>query len=318
MHPIIRRATTIFLIIMLLCPNALCDIAFDLDCASIRADTMYMCNEIGIRETGTAAEILTADRIESRLSDMGYTPESGSYSRIGFESMAGKYSENLEVVLNSDPVLPLTIIVAHYDTVPTSCGARDNSASVAILLEMARYFSENGPIPGCEIRLVFLGSEENGYHGSRAYASAMSDADLKRHIGTFNMDISVASPSDNAQLVMNILGGKNADGVCVDLDYLPAMENTVTRYVTKAHAELYGGDPIPVFYYGESDHLSFHEAGMEAANICWRRVEDGRPMLPESYHTMEDTADDIDFDTAVTTGRCVLRAIEMLCEDLEH
>jgi len=316
-----RRSLSYVIILVLLvafCANACASSAFDLNAGNIRADTEYLCNEIGIRVTGTPEEIRTADWIENRLSAMGFGPESEAYFRTGFVGAKGKTSENLGIILNEDPSLPLAIIVAHYDTVPTSPGARDNSASVAILLEMARWFSENGAIPGCEVRLVFLGSEENGYHGARAYANTMSESDRKRHIGTFNMDISCASPSDNAQLVMNILGGKNSDGVCVDIDYLPSIENTVTGYVARAHAELYGGEPVPVFYYGESDHLPFHEAGMEAANIGWRRVGDLRPILPDSYHTMEDTPDALDYNTAVITGRCILRAIEMFVSGTQN
>lgn len=310
----VYRFTAALLVILMLCTSARAQIAFDLSAGNIHSDTEYLCHEIGVRVTGTPEEILTADWIEHRLASMGYSREDGSFFRASFVGMKGAASENLGVILNADPSLPLFTIVAHYDTVPTSTGARDNSASVAILLEMARYFSENGPLNGCELRLIFLGSEENGYHGARAYARSLSDADIQRHIGAFNMDISAASPTDNACLSMNMLGGKNADGNCVDADYLPVMENTVTRYVSKAALELYDMEP-PTFYYGESDHFAFHEAGMEAANICWRRVEDGRPMLPVSYHTMEDVPEDLDYNTAVITGRCILRAIEMIVED---
>lgn len=301
------------LALLIFCAHA--QVPFDLSAENIRSDTEYLCNEIGVRVTGTPEEAQTADWIENRLAGMGYVLDDGRYFRVPFEGMKGAKSENLGIILNADDALPLFTIVAHYDTVPTSAGARDNSASVAILLEMARYFAENDPIHGCEIRLVFLGSEENGYHGARAYVSSLSDADKRRHAGAFNMDISIASPSDGAVLAMNMLGGKNADGVCVDADYLPAMENTVTRYTAMAAGELYDMQP-PTFYYGESDHLPFHEGGIEAANICWRRVEDGRPMLPESYHSMSDTPENLDWNTAVTTGRCVLRAIEMIAGDM--
>lgn len=315
-----RRAakclSAMLLALLMLCTGAFAQIAFDLSAENIRSDTEFLCNEIGIRVTGTPEEILTADWIESRLSSMGYTAGNGNYSRTAFKGMKEMTSENLEVVINPDPSLPLAMIVAHYDTVSTSTGARDNSASVAIVLEMARYFSDKGAISGCEMRLVFLGSEENGYHGARFCANSLSESDRLRHIGTFNMDISAASPSDNARLVANMLGGKNAEGVCVDADYLPALENTVTRYVSRAYEELYGGESLPVFYFGESDHLPFHEAGFEAANICWRHVEDGRPVLPASYHTMEDTPESLDWNTAVITGRCVLRAIEMAVSDI--
>jgi len=311
----ILRTVFVMLLMLALGASGLALTVFDLDAGRIQADTEYLCNVIGIRETGTPAEKETADWIEKQLSDMGYDTGKGDLFRWTFHGMKEKTSENLGVILNADDSHALVTIVAHYDTVPTSCGARDNSTSVAILLEMARYFSENGVFPGCEVRLVFLGSEENGYHGARAYVKSLSEADRLRHIAAFNMDISVAAPSENTQLVMNILGGKDASGKCVDADYLPALENTVTRYIQSAHKALYGGEPVPVFYHGESDHVPFHDAGLEAANICQRSVSEGRPLLPESYHTMDDTTDGLDYSTAVVTGRCILNAISLIADE---
>ncbi len=119
--------------------------------------------------------------------------------------------------------------MAHYDSATTAPGARDNTASVAILLEIAHCLKKGGAIPNCELRLVFLGSEENG----------------------------------------------------------------IIRSVTSACEELYGWRPA-VFYHGESDRVPFQNAGLEAANACWRHIEDGRPMLPPCYHSMEDTPKDLD------------------------
>ncbi len=314
---LILRLVFVFTMLAALCASACGQVKFDLQPDNIRVDTEHLCYEIGVRVTGTPEEVLTADWIESRLRSMGYSMEDGSLFRTGFKGMKEMTSENLGVVLNPDPALPLMTVVAHYDTVATSTGARDNSASVAILLEMARFLADNGPIPGCELRLVFLGSEENGYHGARAYARSLSEHDFNRHIAAFNMDISAASPSDNASLVMNMVGGKNADGKYVEADFLPAFENTVTRYVSMAHEELLGTPPAAVFYFGQSDHVAFNDAGLEAANICWRNISENTPMIPKSYHTMEDTPEELDYSTAVTTGRCILRAIEMIAADVE-
>ena len=304
-----------FILIALGVP-AFAQTAYDLQADNIRADTEYICNAIGIRVTGTAQEVATADWIMGRLESMGYSAEDATLLRMPFQGFQDMHSENICAVLNADADLPLFSIVAHYDSVSTTLGARDNAASVAILLEMARYMAENGSIPDCEIRLVFLGSEENGYHGARAYIESLSDVDKARHAGAFNMDVSIASPSDNAQFVMNMLGGKNENGQCVDAAYLPALENTVTRSVSQALEELYGMQPAAIFYHGESDHLPFQEAGLEAANICWRRIEDNRPVMPANYHTMDDTTEDLDYNTAVISGRCVLRAVELIAASL--
>lgn len=66
---------------------------------------------------------------------------------------------------NTAPIL----IGAHYDTVLNSPGADDNGTGIAVLLELARFFSINkAPFP---IRLVAFDLEEYGLLGSRTYAN---------------------------------------------------------------------------------------------------------------------------------------------------
>lgn len=304
-----RRLTAVILALMLQI-SCLAAGILELDADNIARDTRHLCETIGIRPAGTDAERAAADWIEDSLRAMGYSEESGDLQRSEFALPDGQVSQNIRIALNPDPQLPLFSVVAHYDSVSTTPGARDNAASVAILLEMARYLSECGPIPGCELHLVFLGSEENGYHGAQAYVSSLTEAERARHAGAFNMDLSVAAPGEGAQLVLNILGGRDERGEVVDAVYLPKMENGVTRAVNLACEELYGQPTGGAFYHGESDHVPFQNAGLEAANVCWRSIEDGRPVLPACYHGMDDTAENLDWDSAVMVGRCILRAIE--------
>jgi len=311
----ILKPLILILVLLLCCTAAQAQAVYDLQADNIRADTEYLSNVIGVRVTGTPKEREAADWIMQRLGSMGYSEAEGTLSRVGFQGLKNLTSENIIAAINPNAGLPLFSIVAHYDSVATTLGARDNAASIAILLEMARYMSENGGPEGCEVRLVFLGSEENGYHGAHAYVRGLSETDWARHTAAFNMDVSIASPSDNAQLVMNMLGGKNKDGVCVDAAYLPVLSNIVTEHVSEAYMELYGMQPGAIFYHGESDHLPFQEGGLEAANVCWRRIVDNRPVMPSNYHTMDDTTEGLDYSTAVTSARCVLRAIDLIMED---
>jgi Zn-dependent M28 family amino/carboxypeptidase len=81
----------------------------------------------------------------------------------------GREHENIIVDLpynlgNKPPIL----IGAHYDTVPHSPGADDNGTGLAVLLELAHYFSrETANYP---LRLVAFDMEEYGLWGSKAYA----------------------------------------------------------------------------------------------------------------------------------------------------
>lgn len=285
---------------------------YDLSLQRLREDTLYLCQEIGIRVTGTPEEKAAADWIEESLKQAGFGA-GNSLHRISFDGAKDMKSENIIAVCNAGSHGPLFSVVAHYDSVSTSPGARDNAASVAALLEMARYLGpENGEF-SCEIRLVFLGSEENGYHGSAAYVNSLTQEEKQRHAGAFNMDISAASHSDQAVLVCNALGAR-IDGEYQEGNFIVPAEGAVTGAVRKAYRQLYGRELGGVFHFGESDHVSFHNAGLEAANVCWRKVEDQQPVLPESYHQPSDLPQELDYETVRASARCILKAMELLLD----
>ena len=286
---------------------------WDLRAEQIRQDTEYLCDTIGVRVTGTAGEIAACDWIMETLEDAGFSADAEvpTLRRVPFEGLMGKTSENVIAVCNPGSGGPLFSITAHYDSVETTPGARDNAAAAAVLLEIARCLGpENDGFP-CEIRMVFPGSEENGYHGSAAYVASLSEAEKARHLGAFNMDISAASPEDQAVLVCYTLG-KTEDGVYQEGNFLEPAEGRLSAAVTAAYETLYGKKPGGVFHMGESDHISFHNAGLEAVNVCWRRLENGEPRLPDSYHRPEDTPAELDYETARASGRCILEAIHTL------
>ena len=285
---------------------------YDLNAARIRDDTVFLCNEIGIRVTGTEKEKEAADWIEKALRENGFTEDEDLF-RVEFDGAKGMASENLIAVCNKGSKGPLVSVVAHYDSVATSPGARDNAASVAALLEIARYLGTQNQSFPCEIRMVFLGSEENGYYGSKAYVESLTEGEKERHIGAFNMDISAASDDEGAQLVCNTLGMKTEGGYAEGNFIIPA-EGKLIEALRKAYRELYGKELGGVFHFGESDHVRFHNEQLEAVNVCWRKVADNMPVLPESYHKMEDTPEELNYETVRASARCILAAIRNLSE----
>lgn len=286
--------------------------AYPLDASRIQADTVFLCEEIGIRPAGSEAEAQARRWIQESLEAAGFTGDNAPVCH-SFSAPDGSLSENVIAICNPDCPTPLFSIVAHYDSVESSPGARDNAASVAALLEIARYLgSENAAFP-CQIRMVFLGSEENGYHGSKAYVDSLTPEERSRHEAAFNMDISAASDSDKAVLVCNTLGKLGENGYEEGNFLFPARGELVNA-VDKAYKRLYGKSLGGVFHFGESDHVSFHNAGLEAANICWRRVTDGDSSLPESYHKPSDTPGELNYETIRSCGRCILCAISILCQ----
>ena len=178
-----------------------------LDAARIQADTEYLCREIGDRPTGTEKESAACDWLEKQLTEMGFSSQTGSLARVPFPGLFELTSENLIATCNPGAEGPILCVMAHYDSVEGSPGARDNASSVAVLLELARYLGPAREDLQGEIRLLFLGSEENGYHGASAYVKGLSEAEQERHLAVFNMENSAASPGDGAILTCGTLGG---------------------------------------------------------------------------------------------------------------
>jgi Zn-dependent M28 family amino/carboxypeptidase len=65
---------------------------------------------------------------------------------------------------------PLTLLGAHYDSVPGCPGADDNASGVAILLECARALGAMRPAPA--VGFVAFNAEEDGLLGSRDFVAA--------------------------------------------------------------------------------------------------------------------------------------------------
>lgn len=286
---------------------------FGLDAGRIQADTEYLCNEIGDRPTGTEKERLACDWLEERLKELGFSREEGTLERTGFQGLFELTSENLTAVCNPGSGGPILCVMAHYDTVEGSPGARDNTSSAAVLLELARYLGPAREELNGEIRLLFLGSEENGYHGASAYVESLTGEERARHLAAFNMENSAASPGEGAVLTCGTQGGI-VDGEYQEGNFLEPMPNLATRALSRAYEEYYRGDPLPVFHRGMSDHVIFHEAGIEAANISWRFLDaDGMATVPPEYHLPTDVPETMSFAEGAVTGECILGAIFQLC-----
>ena len=78
------------------------------------------------------------------------------------------------------------VIGAHYDTVPDSIGASDNSSGVGALLAVAERL-EGRTFP-FTLRFVAFGSEETGLRGSRHYVESLSPEELEEIYLMINLD----------------------------------------------------------------------------------------------------------------------------------
>jgi len=184
--------------------------------------------------------------------------------KIGGASIQKEASQNL--IATKQPASEvndeIVLIGAHYDSVANAPGASDNASGTAVVLELARLFKV---VPtNKEIRFLLFGAEEEGLHGSKKYVNAMSPSEIKRSIAMFNLDM---------------VGSAYAGDLSIQT--MDGSDNTVTKAASKSNEYLFG-DPIETDFGDRSDHVPFHDAGIDAALFIYDPVE-------EWYHTPEDT-----------------------------
>lgn len=72
--------------------------------------------------------------------------------------------------------VPYTLLVAHYDVFGNSTGINDNTAAVAMLIEIIKHFNETSG-PHKNFNVLFTDKEESGMIGSH-YFSKINNADI--------------------------------------------------------------------------------------------------------------------------------------------
>jgi aminopeptidase YwaD len=194
-----------------------------------------------------------------------------------------KHYENLESVnvigikpaKNGDLAADAVLVTAHLDSVIPSPGANDNASGVGLALELARVLRDYNTDK--ELRIVLFGYEELGPFGSRYYVDQLQPAELDRIVGDFNVDM--VATSDPAPMHLYAM---TVDG----------LRNLVTDAAEAAGARLGNSGLLPGDR-GGSDHRTFHNVGIPAANFGFYGVKcEVCPLdfyLEAFFHTPQDT-----------------------------
>lgn len=115
------------------------------------------------RMTGLGLQVSTQTGPISRgsaryLRRMGGDPEAAQFTATNL----------IGVLPGRNPALPAVALMAHYDTVPMSAGAADDSAGVAAALETVRAIQARGPADRTLV-VLFTDAEEIGLDGARIF-----------------------------------------------------------------------------------------------------------------------------------------------------
>ncbi|MEN8113027.1 MAG: M20/M25/M40 family metallo-hydrolase [Actinomycetota bacterium] len=112
------------------------------------------------------------DYLVTTLTEMGLEPETMTIETPDYFGSSGGTVEVVDVLAripgagDGEAVL----LMAHYDTVPTTSGANDNAVAVAALLEAARELSAGPPPPNDVIILLTDGEEPTPRYGAWGFA----------------------------------------------------------------------------------------------------------------------------------------------------
>jgi hypothetical protein len=248
----------------------------------------YLSVDIGPRVAGSDAEKQAADYIKNEFERLGY-----EVSKQEFDIRGGKTSENVIAVKKPRGIENPEIIyvTAHYDSVPGSPGANDDASGTAAMLELAR--NMNNIITDKEIRFIAFGAEEIGLVGSRYYVDQLSDAEIENSVINFQLEMlgSIWEPAN--KLMVNTVDGN---------------PNLVWNHIEGAAESLnIDSDLVVLIRRGSSDHVPFHNVGIDAAAL---NMGPGNNALEPWYHSPEDTFDKISPERIQFSGDLLNSAIQ--------
>jgi Zn-dependent M28 family amino/carboxypeptidase len=189
------------------------------------------------------------------------------------------------------------ILGAHYDTVPGSPGADDNSSAIAVLLEVARHIQKISL--GSTMKLVAFSLEECGYAGSVHYAERAREGGEKI-LGMISLEmVGFTGPRQdyppyldpkyypNVGDFIGIIGNERSEALW-----------EIVRRSFKTHIPQLPSEFLLVPGNGEgmeevrlSDHSPFWDRGFPAL-----LVTDTAFLRNPNYHLPSDTIETLDFE----------------------
>ncbi len=280
-------------------------------------------DEIGTRTVWDPEIELARDALIAVFERYGYNQNDGS---LLVEPADGQTdglpllsSDSLIATLPaSQPDAPIAVICAHYDS--NAPGARDNSSGVASMLTLMKHFTQQGAFENLELRFIAFTAEETGHQGSRTYVNRLTEQERQRTIAAFNIDILVRDTwEEELVLSLDTLGMRTRNGYQTGSEAAPA-NNRASKAMLQARQDHGGYSPedldityCGVRHHGDSDHDSFHTAGIDSVNVCFRGTDQTGGHWPKEMHH-DDVIGDFDYDLTYQALETLIIAVEGLAE----
>lgn len=248
------------------------------DHARVQALLLRRMAALGLR-TSTQTGPISPGAIQY-LREMGGDPEAADFA-----------ATNLVGVLpGRDPRLPAVALMAHYDTVPMSAGAADDSTGVGAVLEAVRAIRARGPADRTLV-VLFTDAEEIGLDGARVFWGGHP---LRDRIGAV---VNLEARGGGGRAMMFETGRGNAETIGL---------------FARAGARATGGvssNSLAVFVYERmpngTDFTIPRERGVQGINLAFI----GRP---EQYHAAASTPGALDPGSVQHIGSQALETADAL------
>jgi Zn-dependent M28 family amino/carboxypeptidase len=218
----------------------------------------------------------------------------------------------LQIESNSAKKRSPLIIGAHYDTVAGCVGADDNGSGVAVLLELAAYFSAN-PIK-YPIQLIAFDMEEYGLLGSAAYADKLKHENQKIRLMISLEMLGYCDRTPNSQHYPAGLDKfyPNTGDFIGLIGSIPTIPDLIhLQYHMKSVVSC---EWLPAGWRGlaipdtrRSDHAPFWDAGYKAL-----MVTDTANMRNPHYHKSSDQLETLDLEFLTQVCQGLIEGIETL------
>lgn len=266
--------------------------------------------EFGARVPGTAAHRATADWLAAELRRHGATVTEQTASLKAFDGTALPM-RNIFAQYNPG-VSDRTLLLAHYDTRPWADedsdpanrrqpvpGANDGASGVAVLLEAARLIGAANPGNGIDI--LFVDCEDYGTDGDDSSWALGAEYFVK------HPPVDGYAPS--RAILLDMVGGKDA---IFPAEYFSRQAAPDLDDAWRAAATRIGeGDRFPRVYGGAvtDDHVKLIAGGIPAIDII---EYDPREGFNPTWHTLDDTPENIDPATLGAVGRTLMEYLSSL------
>ena len=304
--------------------DELAEVVDQISAVTMKDDVDFLADDaLGGRITGSVGLITARDYLVGRLGEIGLEPlgDDGSFvyeyptesrtDRFEFDedglvvqNTADTGYDLVALLPGSDPVLAAEYIVvaAHYDHIGVEAdgrvynGALDDAAGTAALLEIARVLSEADAAPKRSVVFVLTDGEENGHTGMAAWLDAptVPPGDILLGLSLDPMGRPLL-PDVAMTVILGTERSPELDALC------RASTDVIDMELVMIHREV-----VPVF---SSDQDEFYESFEPERPGLWV-VNPGMSW----YHTVDDTADTIDYRVLLDTAKYMTHLIHRIGE----